>query len=113
MKYKTGNITHTFSMSSISKNHIKEGFYMVLGSLLMAFATAQFLLPNHLSTGGFSGIATIIYYFWGIPMGTTTILLNLPLFIIGRKISSKIDNRNFVTIFVFKFTRRICTTNRG
>ena len=98
MKYKTGNITHTFSMSNISKNHIKEGFYMVLGSLLMAFATAQFLLPNHLSTGGFSGIFTAIYYC---------------LFKIGRKISSKIDNRNFVAIFVFKFTRRICTTNRG
>lgn len=49
----------------------------------MAFSTAQFLLPNHLSTGGFSGIATIIYYLWEIPMGTTTILLNLPLFIIA------------------------------
>ena len=106
MKYKTGNITHTFSMSNISKNHIKEGFYMVLGSLLMAFATAQFLLPNHLSTGGFSGIATIIYYFWGIPMGTTTILLNLPLFIIaylklgGRFLVKSIIGTSLLSLFL-------------
>lgn len=49
----------------------------------MAFATSQFLLPNQLSTGGFSGIATIVYYFLGIQMGTTTIVLNLPLFLLA------------------------------
>ena len=70
-------------MSNIFKKQIKEWIFVIIGSLLMAFSTAQFLLPNHLSTGGFSGIATIIYYLWEIPMGTTTILLNLPLFIIA------------------------------
>ncbi len=70
-------------MSNILKKQIKEWIFVIIGSLLMAFSTAQFLLPNHLSTGGFSGIATIIYYLWKIPMGTTTILLNLPLFIIA------------------------------
>ena len=70
-------------MSNIFKKQIKEWIFVIIGSLLMAFSTAQFLLPNHLSTGGFSGIATIIYYLWKIPMGTTTILLNLPLFIIA------------------------------
>lgn len=49
----------------------------------MAFATSQFLLPNQLSTGGFSGIATIVYYFLGIQMGTTTFVLNLPLFVLA------------------------------
>ena len=70
-------------MSNIFKKQIKEWIFVIIGSLLMAFSTAQFLLPNYLSTGGFSGIATIIYYLWKIPMGTTTILLNLPLFIIA------------------------------
>ena len=49
-------------MSNYLKNIILEIFYTILGSLIMAFATAQFLLPNHLSTGGFSVIATIVYY---------------------------------------------------
>ena len=47
----------------------------------MAFAVSLFLLPNELSTGGFSGIATIIYYLFNIPMGTTILILNTPLFI--------------------------------
>lgn len=49
----------------------------------MAFATAQFLLPNHLSTGGFSGIATIVYYLLNIPIGTTNFVINIPLLILA------------------------------
>lgn len=49
----------------------------------MGFATGQFLLPNQLSTGGFSGIATILYYFLNINMGLTTILLNIPFLLIA------------------------------
>ena len=49
----------------------------------MAFATAQFLLPNHLSTGGFSGIGTIVYYLWNIPVGTTNLIINIPLLILA------------------------------
>ena len=36
----------------------------VLGCIIAAFGTSCFLLPNKLSTGGFSGIATILYYFF-------------------------------------------------
>ena len=58
-------------------------FSLVVGSFLMACSTAFFLLPNKLSTGGFSGIATISYYFFNIPVGTAMIILNIPLFIIA------------------------------
>lgn len=50
---------------------------------MAGFGTANFLLPNQISSGGFAGIATIIYYFFNIKMGTTIIILNLPIFIIG------------------------------
>lgn len=49
----------------------------------MAFGTAFFLLPNQLSSGGFSGIATITYYLFNLQMGTVIILINIPLFIIA------------------------------
>lgn len=49
----------------------------------MAFAVSFFLLPNELSSGGFSGIATIFYYKLKIPMGVTIASLNIPLFLIG------------------------------
>ncbi len=56
---------------------------IVIGCTLASFGTANFLLPNQLSSGGFAGIATIFYYFFNIQMGTTIMLLNIPLFIWG------------------------------
>ena len=38
------------------------------------------MLPSKLSSGGFSGIATILYYFFNIKMGTSIILMNIPLY---------------------------------
>lgn len=53
----------------------------IIGAFIMAIATSIFLLPNQLSSGGFSGIATIFYYFLDIPMGTTILMFNIPLFL--------------------------------
>lgn len=55
----------------------------IFGTLLMAISVDLFLLPNQLSVGGFSGIGTIGYYLFKIPVGTTTLILNIPLFIIA------------------------------
>lgn len=66
---------------------IKKYFISILeisiGSLIMAIATSFFLLPNKLSTGGFSGVATIMYYFFNIPVGTAILILNIPLLVIA------------------------------
>lgn len=56
---------------------------IILGTLLMAIGIAQFLLPNQLSSGGFSGIATIGYYLFNIPMGLIVFALNIPVFIVS------------------------------
>lgn len=61
----------------------KDLFFIVIGCFLTAVGTGSFLLPNQLSSGGFAGIATIIYYFYKINMATTIIALNIPLFVIG------------------------------
>ena len=60
---------------------IKELLGTVLGAAIMAIGISLFLLPNKLSTGGFSGLATITYYFFKIPMGIATIIFNIPIFI--------------------------------
>ena len=67
----------------IAKKWLFDLTLMVVGSMLIAFGTAFFLLPNQLSSGGFSGITTIFYYLFKFPMGTGIILLNLPLFLIS------------------------------
>ncbi len=65
------------------RKNIYEIFLILLGSMLLASGTSFFLLPNKLSSGGFSGIATITYYLFQIPLGVTILLLNIPLFILA------------------------------
>ncbi len=63
---------------------------IIIGACIMAIAVSLFLLPNELSIGGFAGIATVIYYLLKVPMGTTMLILNMPLFIFaGFKIGKK------------------------
>lgn len=56
---------------------------IVIGTMIMAIGIDLFLVPSKLSTGGFSGIGTLLYYLWGIPVGTTTLILNIPLVILA------------------------------
>lgn len=62
----------------------------VIGAAIMAFGVSSFLLPNQLSSGGVSGIATITYYLLKIPMGAMIMIINIPLFIFaGYKIGKE------------------------
>lgn len=61
------------------KKYTIELIALLFGSAIMAFGTSLFLLPNQLSSGGFAGIATITYYLFNFPMGTTILILNIPL----------------------------------
>ncbi len=72
---------------------VKEILGTVLGAFVMATGVSLFLLPNQLSTGGISGIATILYYLFHIPMGISIILINVPLFLFS---VFKIGKRFFV-----------------
>ena len=65
------------------KSFLITSIGLVVGSFIMACSTAFFLLPNKLSTGGFSGLSTIAYYLFHVPVGTAMIILNLPLFFIA------------------------------
>lgn len=69
--------------SLLIRKWLKEIVYIIIGSIIMAVGTSLFLLPNKLSSGGFSGIATIAYYLFGMPLGTTMLILNIPLFIMA------------------------------
>lgn len=55
----------------------------IAGAFIMAVGVSLFLLPNQLSSGGISGIATITYYLLNIPMGIMILIINIPLFLIA------------------------------
>lgn len=81
---------------------IQEYVIIALGCTIMAAGVSLFLLPNELSTGGFSGIATIVYYFFKVPMGVTVLALNIPLLIIAYfKIGKQLFARSIYGTIVF------------
>lgn len=67
----------------IARKWLKDLMLMIIGSLFLSIGTSFFLLPNQLSSGGFTGITTVIYYLLKIPMGTALIMLNVPLFVVA------------------------------
>lgn len=67
----------------IIKQNIIEIVNLILGCIIMAFGVSVFLLPNKLSSGGFSGISTILYYLLNVPIGATMLILNIPLMILA------------------------------
>ena len=81
---------------------IQEYVIIALGCTIMAAGVSLFLLPNELSTGGFSGIATIVYYFFKVPMGVTVLALNIPLLIIAYfKVGKQLFTRSIYGTIVF------------
>lgn len=65
------------------KKIVSDFISIIIGCTFMALGIVLFLLPNQLSSGGFSGIATVIYYLFDFPIGNITLILNIPLFIIA------------------------------
>lgn len=56
----------------------------ILGSALFAFGFSCFLMPNDISTGGISGLALVVVELLGAgSVGSLSILINLPLFLLG------------------------------
>ena len=64
--------------------------HILLGCLLGAAAYPAFLIPNNIAPGGLTGVATILNYLFHWPVGTVSLLLNVPLFIIGYRSMGRI-----------------------
>ena len=66
----------------------------VLGSTVFSLGFALFLMPNDMNAGGISGLAQVIVELLGFgSVGTLSILINLPLFVLG---GIKIGKKFFV-----------------
>ncbi|TQS74401.1 YitT family protein [Ornithinibacillus gellani] len=62
---------------------IKNTFFILLGSAIMAFGLVHFNMQNNLGEGGFTGITLLLYFAWNWDPAITNIVLNIPVFFIG------------------------------
>jgi len=73
-----------------NKNPVLRTLYVygmiVFGSALYALGFDWFFQPNHISMGGFTGIAQVLNRLIpALPVGMTMLVLNIPLFVVGVK----------------------------
>lgn len=58
---------------------------ITLGCFIASASINLFLVPSHLLTGGATGIAIIVYYLTGLPIGLQTLFYNIPILIASWK----------------------------
>ncbi|MBN1231042.1 MAG: YitT family protein [Anaerolineales bacterium] len=71
------------SIGKITGKSIRDFLFILAGAALQAIALNLFLIPANLASGGVSGIAQMIHYGTGWPVGLMVFIGNIPLFIIG------------------------------
>ena len=62
---------------------------IVLGCALYGFGLVYINIANHLAEGGVTGITLLIRYWWHVDPAYSTVLLNIPLLIVGYKFLGK------------------------
>ncbi|RSL33443.1 YitT family protein [Salibacterium salarium] len=74
--------------------HLKNTFFIILGSSIMAFGIVYFNMQNNLADGGFTGITLLLYFVLDIDPAISNLVLNIPFFILGWKILGR-------TVFIY------------
>ena len=75
---------------------------ILLGSIIGGAAYPLFLTPNNIAPGGITGVAIILNYLMKVPVGTASLILNIPLFITGyRTMGKTFAFRSLIATFIF------------
>ncbi|MCI8624235.1 MAG: YitT family protein [Provencibacterium sp.] len=68
------------------------------GSGAFAFGVQYFTAPYQIAPGGVAGVATIMNFLWGLPIGVMTFVINLPLLLLSwRHVSRSFTIRTMVS----------------
>ena len=63
---------------------------IVIGCVIGAAAYPTFLDPGKIAPGGLTGVAMILKHLWGWDIGITSLILNIPLFVVGYKAMGRV-----------------------
>ena len=87
---------------AFSSKNIRQYVMILLGCMIGAASYPLFLEPNFIAPGGLTGVTTILNYYFGWPIGLTSLLLNLPLMVIGwRMIGARFIVRTVLATLLF------------
>lgn len=82
----------------------RDYLMIAFGCLLVAVGLDLFLIPNKITAGGISGVSTILYYLFGLPVGLTMLAFNAVLFLIAfRVLGREFGLRSVVATVMLSF----------
>ncbi len=97
-------------MNQKIKNMGWSYFLVTVGSFLTAAGLVMFLIPNKIASGGVSGLATVIYYVFNLPVGGVILFINIPLFLLAVRVMGRhIGAKTLWAILVLSFSIEIMT----
>ena len=73
----------------ITLKKIKSGAVILLGVLLLSVSISSFCVPNKIVSGGVSGISTVMFYLFNIPVGISYYAINIIFLMLGYKTLGK------------------------
>ena len=76
--------------SNVLKKQVARYTQITLGALIVCLGFNLFIIPAHLLTGGLSGVALIIYYLTGLPVGMQNIVYNLPILYLAYRVFGRL-----------------------
>ena len=83
------------------KQEAKDLTLIILGLILYAAGWTGFLLPSEITTGGVTGVAALIFYATGIPIGISYFSINTVLLLLSIKIFGfKFSLRTVLSVFI-------------
>lgn len=68
------------------KKELVGVFFMLVGCVIFAVGLNLFIVPQNLVLGGATGGSVVLNKLFGVPVGAATILINIPIMLIGGKI---------------------------
>ncbi len=92
---------------------LRDSVTIVQGALIQAAGYTLFLIPNKIIPGGLYGIGTVLYHLWGVPVGTSVLVMNVPLLVLGvtvlgprfgiRTVAAIVLTSAFTDVIIFLF----------
>ncbi len=85
-----------------------DTLYEIAGAIVFSIGIYCFTAPNEIAPGGVSGLSTLANHLFGIPLGTASLILNLPLlFLALRFLGRAFTIRTFKTVAILSLVMDI------
>ncbi len=76
-------------MKNTAVRLLKQLAVITLGSVIFGISYSWFLVPYKIAPGGVGGLGQILYHMFGVPIGISMLVFNVPLLILGSVVLGK------------------------